>query len=111
MSNQAAPAAGQEELPPGKKQEIISEYERRRKRRLISFFPFLGLAVLAIIARLSPEASGLSFSFWGPAAYIAMLLLIFYRVVDWRCPNCNAFLGLDSRPCFCQKCGFRFIEE
>ena len=109
MNNQETVLPDRQDCSAEQKLDIIQEYEKRRKRRLVSFFPFLGLAVLALIARLSPEA-GLSFSFWGPSAYISLLLLIICRIIDWRCPNCNAFLSLDSRPRFCQKCGFKFSE-
>ena len=84
------------------------EYINRKRRRLLSTVPFFLFAAIAIIARLNTgDFFGIPFSIAGPVAYAALLAVIVFRIVDWRCPACNRLLSLDVDPKFCQKCGFK----
>jgi hypothetical protein len=91
------------------KEDLLrQEYAKKRRRRLVSTIPFFVMAAVALIARFNPGGFfGIPFRIAGPLAYAALLAVIVYRIVDWRCPSCNSFLSLDADPKFCQKCGFK----
>lgn len=73
---------------------------KRRKLLLLPLFIFIGFALFLVI---NPN--------WLPMVnlrYITAPLVILYVVIsliDWRCPNCNEYLGKTWNPKFCQKCG------
>lgn len=89
-----------------------NEYLRRRRRRNLSLIPFFVAAGLAWIARLSPNGVlGVPFSIVGPVAWIVVLAVILYRILEWRCPACNGFMGLVDSPRYCPQCGFFFEDD
>ena len=96
------------EYPKEEKDKFRQEYINRRRRRYISTIPFFFFAAIALISRLSPGGFfGIPFSIAGPVAYVTLLAVVVFRIVDWRCPACNRILSLDANPKFCQKCGFK----
>ncbi len=91
------------------KEHYRQEFRKRKQRRYISLVPFFTFAALAILSRLSSGGFlGIPFSVAGPLAYATLLVMVVFRIIDWRCPVCNSFLSLDASPKFCQKCGFKF---
>jgi hypothetical protein len=95
------------EYPEEQIRKFRLEYVKRRKRRNLSLVPFFVFAAIALVSLFTSGGFlGIPFSVAGPVAYVTLLALIVFRIIDWRCPKCNHILSLDSNPKYCHKCGF-----
>jgi len=81
----------------------------RRKRMVnLTSIPFLVLAAIALLARLTHgRFLAIPFSIAGPVAYAAFIVTLAVHVIIWRCPSCGGYLGLVAPSKFCPKCGIR----
>lgn len=93
----------------GKKQNLAEIIRRRRRLIALTSIPFFVFATVALLARITAgRFLGIPFSVAGPIFYIVFLATLVFHIVLWRCPACNAYLGLVASSRFCPKCGVRF---
>jgi hypothetical protein len=92
------------------KNRNLAEIIRRRRRQItLTSIPFFVVAAVALLARITAgRFLGIPFSVAGPIFYIVFLATLVFHIVIWRCPACNAYLGLVGSSRFCPKCGVRF---
>ena len=79
---------------------------RRRKQRLLAvplIAIFIGFAVFR--DRNQSELFGLSAAIWGPMFLLLVAGAVIFSFVNWKCPACNKYLGKNTNPIFCSKCG------
>ena len=98
---------GGEMKNPSKRAGELGRIVRRRKRLVtLSSVPFFALAGVALLARTtSGRFLGVPFSIAGPLAYVTFLAAFIARVLIWRCPACDRYLGIVGASRFCPKCG------
>jgi len=96
--------------PPESQSHKYGEVVRRRRRLVtLSSIPFFVLAAVALLARVTAgRFLGIPFSVAGPIFYLVFLATLVFHIAVWRCPSCNAYLGLVASSRFCSKCGIRF---
>jgi hypothetical protein len=92
--------------------EIIEEFIKKRTCQIMAVGPI----VLAFIALLSVENNptgifGLAPSTILVAAFAAIISVLVFSLLNWRCPYCNKYLGKAINPKFCSKCGTQLGEK
>jgi len=93
----------------GKNRNLAETISRRRRVIALTSIPFFVLAAVALLARITAgRFLGIPFSVAGPIFYIVFLATLVFHIAVWRCPACNAYLGLVASSRFCPKCGVRF---
>lgn len=86
---------------------VMREFEKRRKKQFI----VLMACIPAVLLYLLRSSSG-RVSFLGDGGMtIALILFLFgvfvFTLLNWRCPNCNSFLGARFQMKKCDRCGAR----
>lgn len=109
-------------MPSLREEQIVEEFQRRRKRTLHYFgFCFILIALSLAITQISdssPSLLGLTKQTWkglGIAQFIAGVVFGIRGFFHYRCPNCNEivkghdkyYLGLVVDPRECPNCGAR----
>lgn len=97
------------------KEEFRQEFARRRKRQLLLAIPIIGLIGLKIFFKAGGR-SGPTYDFLSSDIPLFILMgfivaALGFSLKNWRCPACNAYLGRDTTPRFCPKCGVPFEKE
>lgn len=85
---------------------VIETFRGRKIRQIIALIPiFIGFYLL--ISADNPELNflGLSEDLSAGIAIGFILISLIFSLFNWRCPNCNSYLGKDMSPKFCKKCG------
>ncbi len=86
---------------------VRKEYQKRRKKQwivLLLSIPVILLFLLQIVDKHTVFIGTV------PLAIITMVFLgcvAAFTFVNWRCPNCNAFLGKNISAEKCEECGVR----
>ncbi|HET9228622.1 MAG TPA: hypothetical protein VFR31_18230 [Thermoanaerobaculia bacterium] len=95
------------DMPP----DCSAEFRKRRNRLAIIAFPLAAAMMTAFEAITDPgfHAYGLSRvqTLWVGIGGTAILLGL--NLLDWRCPNCNAYLNDGITISFCKRCGALFF--
>lgn len=85
----------------------MREYQKRRKKQwtvVLLCIPVILLFLLQVADK------HMVFIGTGTLAIITVLFLacvVAFTLVNWRCPNCNAFLGKNISAHRCEECGVR----
>ncbi len=92
---------------PGDK--IIKIYKRKRNIVYIIFFLFAIFSITGIVLFINYQDLTMIFK----VIYVSVIavFLIFYsiiRMIFWRCPKCNEFIGRGWNPKYCKTCGAGF---
>ena len=96
----------------GKNQNLAEIIRRRRRVTTLTSIPFFLFAAIALLARMTAgRFLGIPFSVAGPISYFVFLATLVFHIMVWRCPACNAYLGLVASSRFCPKCGVRFDRK
>ena len=79
---------------------------RRRKQRFLAV-PLIAIFIVFAVFRdrKQSELFGLSAAIWGPMFLILVAGAVIFSFVNWKCPACNKYLGKNTNPIFCSKCG------
>ena len=86
---------------------VMREYQKRKKKQWIVVLlsiPVILLFLLQVVDR------HLVFIGTVPLAIITVVFLgcvAAFTLVNWRCPNCNTFLGKNISAHRCEECGVR----
>lgn len=89
---------------------IQEKFKKRRRNQIIATTIFTIVMVTFLFASDYIEAM--------PIATIVAIAIVIVVVVigvgifsfnNWRCPNCNKYLGKSLRPKFCQSCGEKLV--
>jgi hypothetical protein len=105
---EARPAGtGGREFSGDEKQRIIREFARRQQRQLVLTLPVVILMAGAVVAaeKGSGLLFGVSFAVWAPLVVAALVGVVVFSLVNWRCPACRGYLGKGFSPRFCPRCG------
>lgn len=87
--------------------DIMSKFKSRFIKQLIVTIVLLPAIVVVVIARRSDT----DFLFGFETSTLAMIAIplfiigLVFSFFNWRCPNCNKYLGKEIYPKFCNKCG------
>ena len=95
-----------------KNAETMAEYRRRRTRQWIAS----GLIILLVFPNLLLRRDD-GFHLFGLPENIAIgvfmaavLGVVIFSLTNWRCPECNKYLGKNFNPSFCSRCGTQLHE-
>ena len=90
-----------------KSAETIAEYKRRRTRQWIAS----GLIIAIVLPNIILNRNS-GFSLFGLPENIAVgvfmglvIGVVIFSLTNWRCPECNRYLGKTFNPSFCAGCG------
>ena len=90
----------------------MAEYRRRRNRQWLASGLILVLIVPNILLR-----QGDSFRLFGLpenigiAVFMAIVIgVVIFSLTNWRCPECNKYLGKTFNPSYCSRCGTQLHE-
>lgn len=78
--------------------KVIEKFKKRKRNQFI-------IPVLAVIALVYAGFERNSI-YW----IVVFGILVLFTFINWRCPNCHAYLGKGSNPTFCPKCSIRLKE-
>lgn len=88
------------------KEDIISEFGKRRTREYIITPPMIMAFICVVIARYRPEALfGISPDIVFMVGIPLFIFLMTFSWLNWRCPNCRKYFGRAVNPKFCSRCG------
>lgn len=90
--------------------EIIAAFRAKRRRQMfiaVAVFPLLFLRLF----RSSLDQLPFYNEDWFAILLIGFIVgCIVFSLVNWRCPQCNKYLGRDMQQKFCKKCGVQLDE-
>ena len=95
------------EFTEGQKAEFRNRFSIRRRRQLALSVPSILLIVGVLLAGGNRTFSvyGISSAVLAPILLCAILGMVGFSLVNWRCPACNRYLGKQMNPRYCSKCG------
>lgn len=95
------------ELTEEQKQEIKQKFKTRRTRQLFISLPFVAvmLAFIVFEDRIAALNLNLSEQTFGIIFFVLVLAVLGLSFKNWRCPQCDKYLGKGINPKFCAKCG------
>jgi hypothetical protein len=87
--------------------EFKQQFAGRRKRQRALAIPMIVAVVAAAAFRNSgtPDSLGISAAVWATAFLVLVVGALIFSFRNWRCPACDRYLGRQSNPKFCSKCG------
>ena len=83
--------------------DVPAEFVRRRRRQIIVTIP-LFVVVLATSVFLTDGTTPKS-PLLIAAFVLALISLVTFSLINWRCPACRAYLRKATNPKFCPNCG------
>jgi len=91
--------------------QILAQLNRQRRIQIFGLVIVVLAALMALLSRVIPNTvPGLSFSFWGPLAFVLLLVKLILFCAAWRCPKCGTSLSSSYWPRFCPGCGIAFVD-
>src|SRR4051812_7868933 len=87
--------------------DVAGEFARRRRRQLAVTIPLMGLTLVSAILSTDAEAQESRVLAAG-VFVIALVSLVGFSLVNWRCPSCRVYLHKVTNPKFCPNCGVAF---
>ena len=86
---------------------VMREYQKRKKKQWIVVLVSVPVILLFLLQVVDKHTV---FIGTVPLAIITVVFLgcvVAFTFVNWRCPNCNAFLGKNISAHRCEECGVR----
>jgi hypothetical protein len=90
-----------------KNADTIAEYRKRRTRQWIAS----GLVIVLVLPNML-RSNNDSFSLFGlpesltvPVFLAVVIGVVIFSLTNWRCPECNKYLGKTFNPSYCSRCG------
>ena len=95
------------EFTYGQREEFQRLFVLRRRRQLILAVILVPAIVVALVLRDRGDVAllGLPPSLWGPAFFVLFVSALLFSLWNWRCPDCDRYLGKSISPRYCPKCG------
>lgn len=89
------------------RQDFRDRFELRRRRQLVATVPtVIVIFATAILQRDgSGTLAGVPEPVIGSLFVVAIVGILVFSLLNWRCPACQSYLGRSISPRFCQKCG------
>lgn len=93
-------------------QEIVEKFRDIKRRQYLAIIPFIAIVTLLIFSSEDPSFTilGLSNEILMMISGVFVVISLIFSVVNWRCPNCNSYLGREFSPKFCRNCGVRLED-
>lgn len=95
------------------KAEFKAEFAVKRRRQwlgvLVALVAVVGVAILG--NRPQRNLLGLPASAWQTLAIVAVLGVVVFSLINWRCPACGRYLGRTFNPAFCARCGIALRDD
>lgn len=86
--------------------DLMKAYGRRRSRQLnVAVSVLLVVSALILFGNRAPSRLAGVLTHLTPPVLAGALFV--FTLLNWRCPQCNSFLGLRSHQQFCARCGAR----
>ena len=88
-------------------QKIVQQFRTIRKRQILAAIPVVLLLLIMIFVEDDPEASfvGIPRNILEIATVVVTVGVVYFSLLNWRCPSCKGYLGKSINPKFCSKCG------
>ncbi|MCA9393969.1 MAG: hypothetical protein KC900_07170 [Candidatus Omnitrophica bacterium] len=95
------------ELTEEQKQEIKQKFKVRRTRQMFISLPFVAvmLGFIAFEDQMAALSADIPEQVLGIGFFVAVLAVLGLSFRNWRCPQCDGYLGKNINPKFCSKCG------
>ena len=91
----------------------MAEYRKRRNRQWIAS----GLILVLVLPNMFLARNSNSFRLFGLPENVTIgvfLVIVFgvliFSLTNWRCPECNKYLGKTFNPSYCSRCGTQLHE-
>lgn len=93
-------------------QEIIEKFREIKRKQYIATVPIIIVVLVLIISSDNPnfEIFGLSSSVLITISVVGVAIGLIFSFINWRCPNCNFYLGKRANPKFCGSCGAKLQD-
>jgi len=95
-----------------KNAETMAEYRKRRTRQWIAS----GLVIALVLPNMLRSKSdgfnlfGLPENLTAPVFMAVVIAVVIFSLTNWRCPECNKYLGKTFNPSYCSRCGTQLHE-
>lgn len=86
---------------------VMKEYQKRRKKQWIVVLLCIPVVLLYLLQSFSKRLPFIGDGGMAIASILFLVGVIAFTLINWRCPNCNAFLGKNISAHRCEECGAR----
>ena len=95
------------EYTEGQKVQFKSMFAARRLKQRVLTALLIGLFIgfAALGDRNQDEVLGYSAAIWAPMFFLIVAGAVIFSFINWKCPACNKYLGKNTNPRYCSKCG------
>jgi hypothetical protein len=92
--------------------EVMAEFRRRRNRQWAAsgFIIAVVLPIMFLTGRSNARLFGLPQNITTGIMFGAVIVVLVFSLTNWRCPECNKYLGKRWNPQFCSHCGVQLHE-
>lgn len=91
--------------------DVIEEFARKKKRQVLIAILAVPFIVLRIFKSEIRQLDFLNDSIVSTALIALVIGMIAYSFINWRCPQCNAYLGKEISLKHCKQCGVQLVEN
>lgn len=86
---------------------VMKEFEKRKKKQLIVLLTCIPVVLLYLLQSSSKRLPFIDDGGMAIASLLFLVGVIVFTLLNWRCPNCNSFLGKRFLMKKCDQCGVR----
>lgn len=87
--------------------EIKQQFKKRKIRQILLAIPFTPVAFILVFTSRSDDQliASIPNEHLLLGSLVLVVLGLIFSLINWRCPNCNKYLGKNANLKFCPKCG------
>lgn len=86
---------------------VMKEFEKRKKKQLIVLLTCIPVVLLYLLQTSSKRLPFIGDGGIAIASFLFFVGVFVFTLLNWRCPNCNSFLGKRFLMQKCDRCGAR----
>ena len=93
-------------------QEKFKKIKRNQIVAILGTIVFDIIMLIAIFTEVSSPIESMSIATIIIVAIIACIVtigVVIFTIINWRCPNCNKYLGRSIGSKFCKNCGEKLV--
>ena len=82
--------------------DVPAEFARRRRRQIAVTIPVFVVGFVAFALGSNAEKPNVGYL---AVFFVALVSLVAFSLINWRCPACKGYLRKATNPKFCPNCG------